>query len=106
MVKTKRILLVAAISLFVLSVFDSFITDYGLRNMLIEEANPIMRTIYNESVLAFYSVKLFLPALLILIVMKLKSTKTLRVFMMIALLIYIIVFLQHILWLSLFLIYS
>lgn len=104
-IKTKRNLLIAAILLFILSILDSIITDYGIKNMLIEEANPIMKLIHEKSVLSFYFVKIILPSLLIFILLKLKPTKTLKIFMGIALIIYVIVFLIHILWLFLAFVY-
>ncbi|MGG0644870.1 DUF5658 family protein [Sporosarcina gallistercoris] len=44
-----------------MSIFDALATDFGLRSGFIEEANPIIATVYEQTVYGFYFLKLGFP---------------------------------------------
>ncbi|WP_338077756.1 DUF5658 family protein [Acididesulfobacillus acetoxydans] len=58
----KSLLLPAALA--VLTLLDGALTPWGLRLGAIEEANPLMRWLIDQNVVAFMAVKLALPVLL------------------------------------------
>ncbi|MFF2753555.1 DUF5658 family protein [Psychrobacillus sp. NPDC058041] len=107
MIETKQILFSytkptkAATILLILAILDSIFTDFGIRNNHITEANPIMRVIYESSILGFYAIKIFLPLLLIYITTKLHLKKIIQLLIGATLLIYTYLLAQHIYWLSL-----
>ncbi|WP_413788924.1 DUF5658 family protein [Psychrobacillus mangrovi] len=91
----------AAIFLLILAVFDTIFTDFGIRNNYISEANPLMRLVYETSILGFYILKISLPLLLIYIMTKLPPKRYIQLLMVIALLLYSSVVFQHFFWISL-----
>lgn len=84
--------------LFILCLLDTILTDIGLRNHIIGEANPLMSWIYSSSKIAFYLMKLALPVALIVILSKMRATLLINLLLRAALVIYSIVFLMHISW--------
>lgn len=91
----------AGIILFALAVVDSISTDFGLRNSHIEEANPLMRVIYDLNIALFYGLKISLPLFLLILLRKLKPKRVIRYLLGVALLLYSAVLIQHIFWLTL-----
>lgn len=66
------------ILLVLLCFFDAAATDFGIQKGYIREANPIMRTVYEESRIFFYSIKLGLPLLLLWIFPRTANQRRLR----------------------------
>ncbi|WP_096200836.1 DUF5658 family protein [Bacillus sp. FJAT-45350] len=87
-----------AISLLILSTIDAVFTDIGLRMLLIEEANPIVRRIYEDSLLGFYFIKIGLPAALVWLLPRAPSTRLVNSTLVVALMLYSSVFLYHLVW--------
>ena len=87
-----------AILLLLLAICDSFITHFGLSNGYIEEANPLMRYMYETSIPGFFSIKIILPILFILIITKLKPNAFLQLLIAGALFLYAFVLFKHIYW--------
>ena len=85
--------------LLVLAICDSLITHFGLSNSYIEEANPLMRYVYENSVLIFFSIKIVLPILFMYIMTKLKPKAYLQLLIAGALFLYAFVLFKHIFWL-------
>ncbi|MGE7622467.1 DUF5658 family protein [Viridibacillus sp. NPDC096237] len=94
-------LFLAGLLLLLLSILDSIFTDFGIRNNHITEANPLMRIMYEYSVIGFYSLKITLPFLLLYNLSKIQLRKSLQLLMGAAIILYTVVFFQHILWISL-----
>lgn len=90
-----------ALLLLLLAICDSFITHFGLSNGYIEEANPIMRFVYETSILGFFSIKIILPILFIWIITKLKPNAFLQLLIAGALFLYAFVLFKHVYWLYL-----
>lgn len=97
---TQKNLFRGGFVLFVLAVFDSISTDFGLRQAHIEEANPLMRIVYETDVILFYALKISLPILLLMLIRTLKPRRIISLLMGTALLLYGAVFIQHIFWLT------
>ncbi|AXI00588.1 hypothetical protein DV702_13175 [Sporosarcina sp. PTS2304] len=92
-------LLYAGFLLACLCLVDAVFTDYGLRFGHIQEANPLIAVLYNQSILLFYIIKLGLPLLLLYIVTISNSGIWLRLSMTTALFLYIVVLFVHVFWL-------
>ncbi|MER2261185.1 MAG: DUF5658 family protein [Psychrobacillus sp.] len=90
-----------AILLLLLAISDSLITHFGLSNGYIEEANPIMRFVYDKSIFGFFSIKIFLPILFIWIMTKLKPNALLQLLIAGALFLYAFILFKHIYWIYL-----
>ncbi|MFD1928447.1 DUF5658 family protein [Sporosarcina siberiensis] len=86
--------------LVLLAVLDSIFTDIGLRNNIIDEANPIMYYFYNQSLIAFYSIKIALPLLMLYILTQIKPKPYLRILIISTLFLYSIVIATHIFWIT------
>ncbi|OMC89289.1 hypothetical protein BK128_04440 [Viridibacillus sp. FSL H7-0596] len=91
----------AGLLLLFLSVLDSIFTDFGIRHNHITEANPLMRLVYESSVFGFYSLKIMFPLLLLYILSKVQIKRSLLLLMGAAIILYSVVFIQHIWWISL-----
>ena len=89
------------LSLILLAFLDSLFTDIGIRQQYITEANPIMKNIYDASVFGFYTLKISLPLILLLLLSKLKSKKYLKVLLSSTVILYTAVLLLHFFWISL-----
>lgn len=87
--------------LLILATFDALFSDFGIQNHHITESNPIMRSIYEDSVIGFYIIKIALPVLLIGIVAKLESKPFILVLLNVAIFLYVIVLILHFFWLTL-----
>ena len=88
------------IILLFLATLDAFFTDFGIQNHYITEANPVMRIIYEVSLIGFYFIKIALPVLLIGIVSKLESKPYIVTLMNIAVFLYVSVLMLHFSWLT------
>ncbi len=84
--------------LLLLSFADAAFTDLGLRLGLIEEMNPLVKEIYNWHIAAFYGLKIVLPLLLIVIFYQLKSKAWINPCILLAVLLYFIVNMYHLIW--------
>ncbi|MFB5086017.1 DUF5658 family protein [Psychrobacillus sp. PGGUH221] len=98
---TNNTLIRASIYLLVLAILDSIFTDYGIRNNHISEANPLMKLLYDTSIIGFYFIKISLPLLLIYIMTKVQPKRYIQLLLVVALLIYSGVLFQHFFWISL-----
>lgn len=88
----------ASFLLLCLSMIDAIFTDLGLRQGLIEEFNPLMRSIYEMNIPVFYLIKFCLPLALLFLVTKITHRLYLRFLLLSALLLYIIIVVYHICW--------
>ena len=94
-------LIIAGILLLLLGIFDSFLTDFGIQKQYITEANPLMAFIYDTSILGFYTLKISLPCVLLYLLTKIEPKRYLKRLIGFAILLYSVVLVQHIYWLSL-----
>ena len=97
---SRSLLLFASILLLFLALFDATFTDFGIRYHYIQEANPLMRSLYEKSILSFYVTKLILPILLFFILLRVEPKPIIHVVLVISLVLYFIVLIQHFLWMS------
>ncbi|MFN0225588.1 DUF5658 family protein [Paenibacillus sp. KR2-11] len=81
---------------------DAFMTDFGLQAQMIEEANPLMRFLYENAYLLFYLVKIGLPVLLFILMRRVKRTYIQRLLIVPAV-VYAGVLVLHSFWFSAFL---
>lgn len=98
---TLNRILKAGFLLFLLAIFDSFFTDFGIRNHHIEEANPLMRLTYENSIFIFYAIKIGLPILLLYILTKVEPKLYFHLLIASSLVVYTIVLFQHLFWMML-----
>jgi len=96
----RNSLLKSGILLLSLAILDSFFTDFGIRNNHIEEANPLVRIIYDTSIIGFYTIKIGLPLLLLFIFTKIESKPFLHILVRITILFYAIILILHIVWIG------
>ncbi len=96
-----KTLLIAGILLLLLAVVDSFFTDFGIQKLYITEANPLMAFIYDTSIWGFYTLKISLPCVLLYLLTKIEPKRYLKLLIGAAILLYSVVLVQHIYWLSL-----
>ena len=96
----RKTLIIAGILLLLLAVSDSFFTDFGIQKQYITEANPLMAFIYDTSILGFYAIKISLPCALLYLLTKIEPKRYLKLLIGSALLLYSVVLVQHIYWLS------
>lgn len=86
------------IFLLVLAIVDSILTDIGIRNHHISEANPLMRFFYEWNIPSFYTIKITLPLLLIYIMTKLPPKRYIHLLIYLTLFLYTLTLFQHIRW--------
>lgn len=98
---TRNSLLIAGIILFTFAICDAIFTDIGLRYEHIEEANPIMRVVYETSITAFYLIKISLPLILLFLITNIKPRPYFRLLIGATLLLYFLVLCKHIHWMIL-----
>ncbi|CAG9619253.1 DUF5658 family protein [Sutcliffiella rhizosphaerae] len=93
----KKLLLL----LLILNIFDGVATFYGLSFKLIEESNPLMRSLYETNPHIFITLKLGLSLLLIYFIKskKLLTSTVLKSFTIIAVACYSFVCVLHLYWL-------
>jgi len=96
----RNSLLKSGILLLSLAILDSFFTDFGIRNNHIEEANPLVRIIYDTSIIGFYTIKIGLPLFLLFIFTKIESKPFLHILVRMTILFYALVLILHIVWIS------
>lgn len=94
-------LLNAGFLLLCLCVLDAVLTDYGLRSGSIQEANPLVAFLYEQSIPLFYVTKLGLPLVLLFLVTAVRAGILLRIFLTTALFLYTSIIGLHIFWLIL-----
>lgn len=104
--KNKRFILAYSIVIAMLNLFDGIATNYGLRNNMIEELNPLMAFFLEISPMLFLCIKMMLSILILCVAyvvyqkskakfQKLFLYSLVGVFMM-----YVGVFCMHVFWLS------
>lgn len=98
---TRNKTFIAGITLLLLTIFDSLFTDFGIKNNIISEANPLMRFVYESSIFGFYFLKISLPIVLLYVITKFELKRYIRILIGITLLLYIFVLFQHSLWITL-----
>jgi hypothetical protein len=101
LISSRHKLLVSGIVLLLLATADSFFTDFGIQEKHITEANPLMRFVYDWNVLGFYAIKIFLPFVLLILFAKIEPKRYLWILIGSSLLLYSVVLIQHIVWMSL-----
>ncbi|CAM3164139.1 DUF5658 domain-containing protein [Filibacter tadaridae] len=97
---TRNGLIKAGITLLTLSIVDALLTDFGIRNNHISEANPLMRSIYDSSIFSFYAIKIILPLILLNVITKIEPKLYIRLLVGSSLLIYTAVLSLHVWWIS------
>lgn len=86
--------------LLALAVLDALFTDIGLRLTVIEEANPLMRWIYEQHVVYFYSIKIGLPLVLLLLFQSLKPRRIFALLLGPTVCLYLFVLGIHLYWIA------
>lgn len=86
--------------LIVLCLGDAFLTDFGLIMDLVDEANPLIKWLYNQSVVLFYGVKMVLPVILLMLYRLQPLSIIIQKGSSILLILYIGINTYHIFWLS------
>ncbi|WP_162785163.1 DUF5658 family protein [Bacillus sp. P14.5] len=91
---------IALHSLAALNILDTFATVIGIRNALIQEANPIMDSLYSSHPIIFIVVKLSLSAIVYALILynKFPEKKWFSSITYTALLLYSLTFLLHGIW--------
>ncbi|MBP3966036.1 DUF5658 family protein [Paenibacillus lignilyticus] len=87
--------------LVVLSFFDAFATDMGIRLRAIHEANPFAAYLYETDPTVFYAYKIILPLLLYFLIQNVSETSFLKKWILIVTLIYGLLALYHLVWMIL-----
>lgn len=87
--------------LLAMSVFDALATDFGLRFDLLEEANPLVAYIYEESPFCFYTLKIGLPLSLFPIQSAVGCSRIVERLLQLSVVLYTIIFGLHIFWIVL-----
>lgn len=95
---SKDRLLNTCFLLFCLCMIDAIFTDFGIRFGHIEEANPLVRSLYDMNVIAFYLLKASLPILLFILMHYMRPSLIIRNLLIVALIIYTVIILIHISW--------
>ncbi|MFS0574664.1 DUF5658 family protein [Sporosarcina sp. 179-K 3D1 HS] len=90
----------AALLLIALAIFDCLSTDIGIRHAHIEEANPLMRFLYDHHIAYFYGIKIGLPLILLLLLKSIEPKRLLAFFLGSALFLYLMVFGLHVFWIA------
>ena len=98
---TPNSLLMAGIILFTFAFCDTIFTDIGIQNGYIEEANPIMRVVYETNTTAFYLIKISLPLILLFLIANMKPKLYFRLLISATLLLYFLVLCKHAYWMVL-----
>ena len=101
LISNRHKLFASGVALLLLAAADSFFTDFGIQQKHITEANPLMRFVYDWSVWGFYTIKICLPFVLLILLAKIESKRYLQILIGFSLLLYSFVLLKHILWISL-----
>ncbi|MFA9558880.1 DUF5658 family protein [Evansella sp. AB-rgal1] len=86
--------------IWLLSLLDALFTDVGLRLSFIEEANPLIRIIYEWNIIAFYAYKFVFPLLLLLLYPFTTNKKWIDRGIYISFFIYTLVVAYHFVWIS------
>lgn len=89
------------IFLLVANLLDAILTNIGIHYSFIAESNPLMKYVYEQSILLFYAIKIVLPLLLILLVTSKfvsKNEKVLNVLLTSAVIVYISILSLHGIW--------
>jgi hypothetical protein len=90
----------AGLFLVLLATFDTIITDLGIRHNYIQEANPLMDSLYKTSIFSFYLIKMILPIVLLYILAKIEAKPYIRFLLGASLLLYVIVLTKHLYWMT------
>ncbi|WP_425452763.1 DUF5658 family protein [Ammoniphilus oxalaticus] len=83
-----------------LSISDAVCTDLGIRFNLIDEANPLVKLMYETSIWLFYGCKIFFPLLLLIYYPTFNPTRRVKAVIATVTLVYILVNLYHLLWIA------
>ncbi|MFS0781191.1 DUF5658 family protein [Bacillus sp. 1P06AnD] len=86
--------------LLLLCLFDAVATDIGIRTGFIEEGNPLMGMIYEQSKIVFYCCKLIFPVLLVILYEKHIQSKLLTVLVGVCFTLYVAVTMIHASWIG------
>lgn len=83
-----------------LSVSDAVCTDLGIRFNLIDEANPLVKLMYETNIWFYYGSKIILPSLLLIYYPKFKSQTRVKTIIAIVTITYILVNAYHLVWIG------
>lgn len=83
------------------SIFDALATDFGLRSDLIEEANPLIKYVYDRNIFEYYFVKLGFPLSLFTLQSVLARSPIVHKLLQFTVGLYSIISMLHIGWLTL-----
>ncbi|MDF2814242.1 MAG: hypothetical protein K0Q81_442 [Paenibacillus sp.] len=86
--------------IFVASILDAILTDVGLRLQFIEEGNPIMRYLYDNSYLSFYGFKVLLPLSLFFLSAKIGKLLVINRLVQLSAVVYAGILIIHYYWIS------
>lgn len=86
--------------IFLCSLLDASLTDFGLREHFITEANPLAWHLYEISPVLFYGWKLLLPLLLIFLYPKVLKRKSIRMGIKMTCYLFVVLMLYHGFWLT------
>lgn len=98
---SRHKLFASGVTLLLLATADSLFTDFGIQQNHITEANPLMRFVYDRSIWGFYTIKICLPFVLLVLLARIEAKRYLQILMKFSLLLYSLVLFQHVLWISL-----
>jgi hypothetical protein len=82
------------------SLMDAMLTDIGLRLQLIDEANPLMRYLYEHSYLLFYGFKIILPLSLFFLAAKVGKRLLINSLFRLSAVVYAGILLLHYYWIT------
>lgn len=82
------------------SMMDAFLTDIGLRLQLIDEANPLMRFLYEHSYAGFYALKFLLPLSLFFLAARVGKRVLVSGLFRLSVIVYAGILLLHYYWIS------
>ncbi|WP_432352462.1 DUF5658 family protein [Sporosarcina sp. A2] len=85
--------------LLILSLIDAGVTDFGLHQGLIQEANPLMAVVYELNRVGFYFIKLGLPISLFVLQPFVSQSSLVYRFLQVSVLLYIGITCMHGYWL-------
>ncbi|SDX57182.1 DUF5658 family protein [Paenibacillus sp. CF384] len=87
--------------LVLLSFFDAFATDMGIRMRAISEANPFAAYLYETDPIVFYAYKIMLPLLLFFLIQNVSEKSFIKKWILIVTLVYALLAIYHLVWILL-----
>ena len=82
---------------------DAVLTHLGIASGIVEEANPIMKTVAENNWLYFYLIKIFLPFILLGLYFLYPLKGRVKILLVSACVLYFFVLMYHSVWIALYL---